>query len=207
MTAWSIPRLLDEGWMWVAVGWSLLVAILAVRHFRHEAPPKPHPFFVRHKKTIRVAMDIFIVCSVSAMLLCVVRISLPGSSSLSGVAAPIKQIELQSAWITFSAGMMVMSAWGAALVGLLSVFQSNITRLKRIVLLALCLLPVVFAVASLSRAYSGLGWRAISQSILVGVPSWLVNGPAVLTGRPFFLVMWRVMRKLNLASGDYTEWR
>jgi len=206
MAAWSIPRLLGEGWLWAAVGWLLLAVILAIRHFRHEAPPKPHPFFVRHKKTIRIVMDIFIVCSVSAMLVCVVRISLPDFASLSGVPAPIRQVELRSAWITFSAGMVIASAWGALLMGMLSVFQSDITTLKRIVLLVLCLLPVVFAVASLSRAYSGLGWRAISQSVLCGIPSWLVNGPAVLTGQPFSKVMWRVMCRLNLASGDYSEW-
>jgi len=206
MAAWSIPRLLDEGWLWVAVGWSFLAAILAIRHFRHEAPPKPHPFFVRHKKTIRVVMDIFIVCSVSAMLMFVVWISFRDFVSLSVTDGAIRQLELQFAWVTFSSGMLMASAWGGVLVGMLSVFQSDITTLKRIVLLVLCLLPAVFAAANLSVAYSEFGWRVIPLGILVGFPSWLVNGPAVLTGQPFFLVMWRVMRRLNLASGDYSEW-
>jgi hypothetical protein len=89
---------------------------------------------------------------------------------------------------------------------MLSVFQSDITTLKRIVLLVLCLLPAVFAAANLSVASSEIGWSAISFGVLACIPSWVVNGPAVLTRQPFLQVMWRVMRKLNLASGDYPEW-
>lgn len=206
MAAWSIPQLLFEDWLWPAIGWSLLVAILAIRHFRHEASPKPHPFFIRHKKTIRVVSEIFIVCSVSAMLMFVVWISFRDFASLSVTDGAIRQLELQFAWVAFSSGMVIASAWGALLVGMLSVFQSNITKLKRIILLVLCFLPAVFAAANLSVASSEISWSAISFGVLACIPSWVVNGPALLTGQSFFQVMWRVMCRLNLAPGDYSEW-
>jgi NO-binding membrane sensor protein with MHYT domain len=212
MAALAIPRLLYEEWVWMAICLPLLAAILAIRHFRREPLPKPHPFFVKHRKTIRRVSDIVVICSVSAMVAFVVW-----SSFWDLVASPaedefIRQSDWQSAWLIFTGGMMGVSAWGGLMVGLLSVFQTSITTCKRIVLLILCLLPVAFTVVTLSRISSGLdwqevlGWRAVPLIILVALPCWLVNGPPVLTGQPFSRIMWRLMRKLNLAPADYSEW-
>jgi hypothetical protein len=208
MAGWTTPHLLSEGWVWLVISLPLLLAVLAIDYFRRGAPPplKRHPFFVRHKKAIRLVSDISIICLVSALAAFVAWVSVRDVSSLPAADGAVRQTELHFDWVVFSSGMVVASAWGTFLVGMLSVFQSNITTLKRIVLLVLCLLPAVFAVGSLSVASSELGWRTVPVGVLFCVPSWLVNGPAVLTGQPFLRVMWWVMRRLRMVSGDYPEW-
>jgi len=206
MAALAIPRLLYEEWVWMAICLPLLAAILAIRHFRREPPPKPHPFFLRHRQTISRVSDVFIICFVSAMVVFVVWFSF-----WDLVASPAedefrRQTDWQFAWGIFTGGMTIASAWGGFLVGLLSVFQANITPFKRIVLLVLCLLPVAFVVSNLSVLHSDQGWREIPLVALCVLPSWLVNGPPVLTGQPFSRIMWRLMRKLNLAPADHSEW-
>lgn len=207
MAGWRIPQLLFEDWAWFVICLPLVLAVLAINYFRKGTPPraKPHPFFVRHKRTLRLVSDVFIVCFVSATVAFVVWSSFRDLFSLSTGDELRRKVELRSAWSSFYAGMAMVSAWGTSLLGMLSVFQSKITVLKRMVLLVLCLLPAVF-VAGMSTTSSELGWRTIPLGLLFCLPSWLVNGPAVVTGRPFLWVMWRVMCALRMASGDYPEW-
>jgi hypothetical protein len=116
-----------------------------------------------------------------------------------------KQMELRFAWLSLWGGMVIASAWGSAMVGLLPVFQTSITRLKRIVLLAVCLLPVAFTLLNSRAASSELRWDVVGIMITFSVPGWVINGPAILAGQPFLRVIWRVMRALRLTSSDYAE--
>jgi len=207
MAGWKVPPLLYEDWVWLIICVPLVLAVLAINCFRKGIPPrpKPHPFFVRHKRTLSLVSDLLIVCFVSATVVYVAWSSFRDLFSLSTRDEFLRQMELRFAWSSFYAGMAAVSAWGTCLVGMLSVFQSSITTLKRIVLLVLCLLPAVF-VAGMSTTSSEVGWRTIPLGLLFCLPSWLVNGPAVVTGRPFFRVVWRVVCRLRMASGDYPEW-
>ncbi len=207
MAGWRMPQLLFEDWVWLVICLPLVLAVLAANYSRKGTPPRPrpHPFLVRHKSAIRLVSDLFILGFVSAMVVFVVWRSFRGLFSVSTGDEFRRQMELRFAWSSFYAGMATVSAWGTFLVGMLSVFQSDITALKRAVLLVLCFLPATF-VAGMSTISSELGWRMVSLGLLSCLPSWLVNGPAVVTGRPFFRVMWQVVCRLRMASGDYPEW-
>jgi hypothetical protein len=117
-----------------------------------------------------------------------------------------RQIDLRFAWVSFLGGMAMAFASGGAIIGIFPVFQKNITKFKRIILLILCLLPLAFFLASQGVGSSELGWRVVRTGIFFCVPGWVVNGPAILTGRPFLQVIWRVMCALHLTSRDYAEW-
>jgi hypothetical protein len=98
--------------------------------------------------------------------------------------------------------MVVWSGLTGAAIGFLSFFQSGLTRLKRIVLLNLCLL-LVFLATMVFLAGPGGDWRSIVQlGAMSSVANWVVNGPGVLTGQPLPEVLWRIMCRLRLASGD-----
>jgi hypothetical protein len=206
MAALAIPRLLYEEWLWITICLPLLASILAIRHFHHEPPPKPHPFFVKHKKTIRRVSDIGIICFVSAMVVFVLWLSFWDLVTRPAEDEFRRQTDWHFAWGIFNGGMTIASAWGGTLLGLLSIFQANINPFKRIVLLVVCLLPVAFVAPNLSVLHSDQGGWEIPLVALCVLPCWLVNGPPVLTGQPFSRIVWRIMRKLNLASADYSEW-
>jgi len=208
MAAWSIPQVFFREWFWAVIWLPLLVIIFAIRYYRGRVlpPPQPHPFFLRHKRAIRLASDIFIICILSGMVAFVIRISVPDLSRALHEDGFMRRMDLRFAWLSFCGGMTIASTSGGALVGMLSVFQSSITIPKRIFLLVFSLLPVAFVVPSLAGVFSELGWRTIPLGVLICAPSWVVNGPAILTGQPLVQVMWWIMCKLRLASGDYRDW-
>jgi hypothetical protein len=208
MIAWSIPQMFSKGWFWGVIWLPLLVIIIVIRRHRGDVlrPPEPHPFFRKHKKAIRLGSDIFIIGFVSALVAFALSISVADLSRALREDGFMREMDLRFAWSSFSASMTIASRWGCALVGMLSVFQSHITATKRIILFVLCLLPIVFAVPSLVIASSELGWRSIPLGVIGCAPSWIVNGPGVLTGQPWTHVMWRITCRLRLTSGDYPEW-
>jgi hypothetical protein len=208
MLAGSIPQVFSKAWFWGAIWVSLLVIALVIRRYRGDGlrPPEPHPFFQKHKKAIRLGSDIFIIAVVSALVAFALSISVADLSRALREEGFTRGMDLRFAWSSFTGGTAIASRWGSALIGMLSVFQSHITATKRIILFVLCLLPIAFAVPSLAIASSELGWRSIPLGILGCAPSWIVNGPAVLTGQPWTHIMWRIMCRLRLVSGDYPEW-
>lgn len=208
MVAWSIPQVFSKAWFWAAIWVSLLVIAIVIRRYRGDGlrPAELHPFFQKHRKAIRLGSDIFIIAVVSALVAFALSISVADLSRALREDGFLRQMDLRFAWSSFIGSMTIASTGGSALIGMLSVFQSHITVTKRIILFVLCLLPVVFAVPSLVMASSELGWRSIPLGILGCAPSWIVNGPAALTGQPWTHIMWRIMCRLRLVSGDYPEW-
>ncbi len=207
MAGWRIPPLLYEEWVWPIICLPLVFAVFAVKYFQKETPPRPrpHPFFARHRRAVCLVSDLVIVCFVLAMVAFLVWVSFRDFFALPTGDVFRRHMELRIAWSSFSSGMVVVSAWGTFLLGMLSVFQSSITTPKRIVLLVLCFVPAAFVVGSFVAAASELDRRVISLSLLACVPSWLVNGPPAVTGQPFLRILWRVMRSLRIVSGDYSE--
>lgn len=121
-------------------------------------------------------------------------------------AASSEPAEVRAAMISSScAGLVVWSGLTSATLGFLSFFQSNLTRRKRIVLLVLCLLPAFFT-AMAPLVGPAEDWRlSIQLGVLLSGPTWVVNGPGALTGLSLSEVLWRVMVRLRLASGDLPD--
>jgi hypothetical protein len=201
MPAWSISHVFSNEWLWLTIGLLISGTVLAIHRFRGGAPTNSNPplFLTRHVKTIRL---VWIVAFLSGVAVFVVYPSVLQFSHALASNGPTRQMELRFAWLSFFGGMAIASAWGGALVGMLPVFQTNMTRFKRIVLLVLCLLPMMFIMLNSAAASSELDWPVIRS---FSVPCWVINGPAVLTGQPLFQVVGRIMRKLRLTSGDHSE--
>ena len=165
--------------------------------------PESRLFIARHAKTIcLVSFGVFLF-GVIVFVIYPSALQFSRALTMDGFR---RQIELRFAWLAFLDGMTISSAFGGAVVGLLPVFQRNITRFKRVVLLVLCLLPMVLILLSSVAAPSEFGWQVIRSGITFSWACWLVNGPAILTGQPFLRVVWRAMRALHLTSSEYNEW-
>jgi hypothetical protein len=198
----------SKAWFWAAIWLPLLVIVIVIRRYRGDGsrPPEPHPFFKKHKKAIRLGSDACIIAVVSGLVVFALSISVADLSRALREDGFMRQMDLRFAWSSFIGSMTIASMWGSALIGMLSVFQSHLTITKRIILFVLCLLPIMFVVPSLVIASSELGWRSIPLGVLGCAPSLIVNGPAALTGQPWTHIMWRIMCRLRLTSGDYPEW-
>jgi hypothetical protein len=83
-------------------------------------------------------------------------------------------------------------------IGLLSIFQSNITKIKRIILLILCLLPIVFTILDVLTNITESPWPIVRLCIYFSAGSWIINMPAVLIGRSSFELLWKILKKVKL---------
>ena len=91
-------------------------------------------------------------------------------------------------------------------IGMLSIFQSNLTKVKRGILLVISILPIMFTVLLLlidptEKPEDSYSVIELCLGSLAGC--WMVNGPAIILGKHFFPACWGIMHKLRLVSGDY----
>lgn len=195
----TVPQILYQQWFWFAILAVLLVALHFVRKKSPPPFPKSREFLGGHQKTIMKAMDLALIGMIllySMTLFSVVR-EFYGAWAI----APESQEIRASAVSSSLAIMVVWSGFMGPAIGALSFFQANITKLKRIILLILCLLPVFFTTVA-SLAGFAENWRSVVQlGVMFSVPTWVVNGPGALIGQPFPDVLRRIIRKLRLVSG------
>lgn len=201
----SISKIFFNAWFWL----TFVAIIIAIHYFwgKTPPPPKPNKFFTKHKKTITKITDIFLVCTV--LFLCLILI-FPVSQVFRALSEPqpIKAIDLHFAWVIFFTYMIIISGQTGVLIGFLSVFHSNLTKVKRVFLTIISLLPILFTVLLLLTGpvgEPGYPWSVVKFGVVSLISCWFFNGPAIIVGKHFLQVAWTVMRSLRLVSGDYTE--
>lgn len=211
MIAITIPKFFSNIWFWFVI----IAIVVTINFFKKKrsqtpqeagkpAPSKADTFFAKHKKTVTKLTDIFIICYVLFLLLVFIRY--PVSQIFNALSEPqqIRAILLQTAGATFFIVMIPTASLSGVLIGCLSVFQSNLTRIKRFILLIICLLPTAFAILFLLIEPLEDSWSIIIKLGLAGsLPCWIINGPAVLTGRHFFQIMYAIARLLRLAPENH----
>lgn len=198
MISITVPNIFFQEWFWFA----LLLAILSLVYVVKKKGPtislKPDMFFVKHRKLIRKLGDILIICILlfSVILLMCVAIPLAVKSILTAPPEPeSRAVYLQATWALFLMAAICLSGFSGMLVGLLSVFQSNLTKLKRVILLIVCLWPIVLTVLAVVNELAR-GYGLIKLGLVSSFACWIVNGPAVLIGRPFFQILEAFIKKL-----------
>ena len=206
MVSLKIPEILFTDWFWLAV-----IAVVIVIHYffgKPPVPPKPSKFFLKHKKAITRVTDIFVisvvVCGWSIPLMMALKPLLNPSSTPISVAEEVKSnIAISSIVATGISGST------GALIGLLSTFTSNLTKTKRIILLVISLMPILFTGLTL-LSFPLENAESFRSTIKIGLGSFfwcmVVNGPAIFAGQHFTSVMWLLMRKLKLVSGERPDW-
>ena len=195
MVSTLITEILYNHRFWLIVAFILIVAI---RFARKKAPP-PFPgagkFFDRHKRDIKKITDLFIICTVLLWfpLFSVLDVfTVQSESEPTGIMT--QQLDLV---FTFTL-LIVWSGISGFLIGFLSLFRSKITKTKRIILLIVCLLPIVFTVLQiLSGAKENLS-STVQLCLLSLVGSWIINMPAVIVGRSFFELLGNTAKKVKL---------
>lgn len=201
MSSLTIPKIFFNSLFWLA----FMVVIIAIHYLWGKTPPPPKPskFFTKHKKRITKIVDVGIICFV--LIYSSIMLFFPIAEIFYAVRMPesIRATDLRFAWAAFFLFAIVVSGPSGMFIGILSVFQSNITRIKRIILLIICLLPIVFTVLELLISTQDNPRIVILICLQNSLGSWLVNSPAIITGKHFLPVSWNIMRKLRLVSGDY----
>jgi hypothetical protein len=191
-----LPGFLSKLWFWY-----VLMAIIIVIHFfwgKTPAPKKPNKFFLKHQKGITKSTDIFII--VVASLFSIVLLAFPVRWLCNALtkSEPVHLAYVKFALSTFLVMMTVATGFSGALLGMLSVFQSKLTRTKRVVLLSVCLLPILFSVLSFLAHTSQKPMETVRFCIGVSSASWIVNSPAVFFGVHLFSVAQKILYKLKL---------
>lgn len=207
MLALTIPTIFFKGWFWL----SLMAIVIVIHYFWGKTPPPPKPskFFAKHKKTIYKIANIFLIFVVSFAWVPIIYFST--AIALESIFNPSPKPEPLSESLRFALAFLLIGAIPAsgtsgALIGLLSVFHSNLTKGKRTILLIASLLPLIFTILLLLINYTEKP-EDCRSIIRLGLGSlagcWIINGPAIIVGKHFVRVAWSALRILKLVSGDF----
>jgi hypothetical protein len=196
MAPTAFPEILYEIWFWLVVWLSLAVAICFARRKSPTPFPRIGEFLARHQRGVTRVLDILLI---SVVLLW--SLFLPGAvkdlfNALSH-PEPNRTVLLRGAWTFLFTFLIIWSGISGFFVGLLSVFQSDLTKIKRILLLILCLFPVVFTVLHVLTDIAESPWLAVQICFYCSAGSWIINAPAILVGQHFFQISGSILRKLK----------
>jgi len=201
----KMPKILFNAWLWIGIA-----AVLIVIHYFFGKAPKPHkinPFFEKHNRTFNRIMDIFLIVVMlfGWILWIYMSISMSVEFIFKYTHIPTN-ILLKDSIGTFAIGATALSGGSAISIGLLSVFQSNLTKNKRLILASVSMLPVGFttlAVLTVLFDNPEAIWTMVRICLWSLVSCCIFNGPAIIMGKHLIRFVWDIMRKLRLVSGDY----
>ena len=202
MISLTLPKIFFNIWFWLMLFAAFMAGVYLVKGKTPTAPPKT-TIFVKHRKLIRKLCDIFLICILLFNLLLFMRIAIP--ILINNIFKPPSEPEIraghvQATWFILLMATICFSGLSGMLVGLLSVFQSNLTKLKRVILLIIVVLPLAATVLALLIDPSEDPWSILKLSLLSSLGCLLINGPAVLIGKSFFQIMNVLVTKLYRAS-------
>jgi hypothetical protein len=205
MLSWTLPKILSNIWFW----YSIIAIVIATQYLwgKPPPPPKKSAFFEKHKQTITKTADVFLVLVILLGWLSIIYITVKMALEpiLKPSFIPLAE-ELKITLVFFSTGAIYTSGITGGLFGFLSTFQSNINKLKKIILLAISLLPVLFTMMLLLITpvkESEYFWSVIKSGFGYSLGCLVINGPAIFFNQNFIRVSWLLMRKLKLVSGEF----
>jgi hypothetical protein len=116
---------------------------------------------------------------------------------------PFRTMSLHSDRMFLFSILIIWSGISGFFVGFLSVFQSNITRIKRIILLIVCLLPILFTVIQVLTGYTESLWSTVQSCLCFSAYSWIINMPVVFTGKSFSELLENIHKKVKFMFGHH----
>jgi hypothetical protein len=205
----KIPKVFFNAWLWVAIAAGLIV----IHYFFGKPPPsKKIAFFEKHKRAIARTTDIFLILVILFVWLSLTYMAISRGvvkPMLKGTHIPTSESELAADSVAlFAVSATALSGWSSVLIGCLSVFQSNLTRHKRPILAVVSVLPIGFTILAVLAARLDKPetiWPMVEMGLWNLAFCWLFNGPAIVAGQHFFRVVWLLMKKLTLASGEFPQ--
>ena len=199
MISLTLPKIFFNIWFWLMLFAALIAAVYFMKGKTPTAPPKA-TIFVKHRKLIRKLCDIFLIC---ILLLLFMLIAIP--ILIDNIFKPPSEPEIraghvQATWFILLMATICFSGLSGMLFGLLSVFQSNLTKIKRVILLIIVVLPLASTVLALLIDPSEDSWSILKLGLLFSLGCLLINGPAVFIGKSFFQIINVLVTKLYRAS-------
>jgi len=207
MVSTIIPRILFSQYFWWIIAFVLIVAFYIAKRKSPSAFPKAGKFFERHKRGITKMTDILVICMIlllscsSFFLLYIFRkdLRIPFESE------PFRTMSLQSDRMFLFSILTIWSGLSGFWIGFLSVFQSNITKIKRIILLIVCLLPIVLTTLQVLTGNAERPWSTVQLCLLCSAGSWIINMPAVLVGKSSFELLENIQKKVKLMFSHHAD--
>jgi len=200
----KMPNVFFSAWFWIGIA-----AVLIATFYFFGKPPQhrqPSEFYLKHKKPIRQITDGFLIIMLILNWIMVLYFSIAPSRS---VPKNIPSVSIDYSLYLFLTMSIPRWAWSAIIIGMLSVFYLNLTKVKRIVLFFISLIPLPLMILTFifmpSKKPEDI-WLILRIGILSLAVCWLFNGSAIIFGKHFFYVAWRISKALRLTSGDHPDW-
>jgi hypothetical protein len=154
---------------------------------------KQPSFFPRHGKTIAWIGNIFLLLWIGYWFYLAMQIPAQSLSTFLGERPHPDNSHIWMVFSTFLVGMTCFSGVAGASAGFMSIFQCNITKRKRIVLLVICLLPASLTVANLIikpqlGLFSTDSWLIIKLGLLYSFIAWFFNGTTIIFGKHIMIL-------------------
>jgi len=202
MLSLTLPKIFFNIWFWLMLFAVLIAAVYLMKGKTPTAPPKA-TIFVKHRKLIRKLCDIFLICILLLSLLLFMYIAKP--VLIDNIFKPpseheIREGDVEASWSILLTATIYLSGLSGMLIGLLSVFQSNLTNAKRVILLIIVVLPLASTILALRIDPYEDSWSILKLGLLSSLGCWLINGPAVLAGISFFQIINVLVTKLYRTS-------
>ncbi len=183
----------DSFWgmlFWVViVVYFVLMMLLRLRDKKLGRPMrKPRKLSPTVEKRMRIACDVIIFFALAAIALV-----LFGTLKMAHFWSSESPEVRKASYLVSITVLIIFSARSAIMVGLLSWFQKNLNIAKRVILLILSLAPVVFTILLLILDWEEGRVGAIKLGLACW-PCWLLNGPAIVLGKPFVEFMRPIFR-------------
>ena len=198
MLSLTLPKIFFNIWFWLMLFAALMAAVYLMKGKTPTAPPKA-TIFVKHRKLIRKLCDIFLICILLFNLLLFMRIAIP--ILIDNIFKPPSEPEIRAGHVQALLMFAIcLSGLSGMLFGLLSVFQSNLTKVKRVILFIIVVLPLASTILALLIDPYEDPRSILKLGLLSSLGCLLINGPAVLAGKSFFQIINVLVTKLYRAS-------
>jgi len=208
MVSTIFPKILFSQYFWWTIAFVLIVAFIFVR--KKSPPPFPgtgksiRKLCKKHEKRITKIFDIFVICLVllwSYILLPIVWIDLKNPIESDSTRTLVQHLGFMCSFIWLTIWSGISGFW----IGFLSIFHLNITIKKRITLLTVCLLPIIFTILQLLTDIIESPWLIVQVCFFFSIGSWIINMPAVIVGKSSFELLGNMVKKVQLMLNHHAE--
>ena len=199
MVSTVFPKILFNQYFWLATAFVFIVAFLFARKKGRPPFPGAKKFFKKHEKRFTKITDFLAICMIllwSYIFLPFVWDDIRNPIESESTQTFIQKLGFMSTFIFLTIWSGISGFW----IGLLSAFHTNITIIKRIILLIVCLLPIVFTILQMLTEVIESPWLMIQNCLLFSAGNWIINMPAVLVGKSSFELLENIFKKVKLIS-------
>ena len=189
-----------QSWFWLLLGGSVFLIAVILNRFSAKKGVPPHqrmsPISKKNEKLISRVTDVFMICILVLVFALVIFISFTHLYDNNLYDKHQPEI-IRAALADLSTILILCSGISAVLVGLLSPFQQNLRKSKRIFLLIICILPALFTLFALLVEPSGFSRRIIKLCLFSLLPWLFFNGPAIILGKSYIEFIAPLTNRLN----------